>query len=264
MESSFFVPHNSGTKRNYWEVFYILLFCFLFCSLFVFVSYCSMKYKNPNKLVFIFGKKGSFKSTYMVSLMLKHLKRGWNVYTNMGDVNVSGVRIMHVEDLIDCRPEPHSVLFIDEGGLIWDNRNFKAFNKGYTEFFKLQRKYGCKVYINSQSFDIDKKLRDLTDSMVLMSSIAGCIGVVRPIVRKVALVEASAQGESRIADNLKFGSLFTWRFVWGPSFFKYFDSYAAPERPLLNYRSVVGDLSLLQEKSPRVALKRLLRGNAYD
>ena len=180
-------------------------------------TYFSHKYNNPNKLIFIFGKKGSGKSTYMISLMLQHLKKGWHVYTNMNDVNIPGVRIFPTEQLKTCVPEPHSVLFIDEGGLIWDNRGFKSFDKGYTEFFKLQRKYKCKVYINSQDFDIDKKIRQLTDSMVLMSSIAGCIGVVRPILRKVALVEASSQGESRIADNLRFGSLFSFRFLWLPS-----------------------------------------------
>lgn len=229
----------------------------LFCSAFGFLFYCSKKYNNPNKLIFVFGKKGAGKSTYMVSLMLKHLRRGWNVYTNMTDVVIPGVRIMDVQQLITCVPDPHSVLFIDEGGLIWDNRGFKSFDKGYTEFFKLQRKYKCKVYINSQDFDIDKKIRQLTDSMVLMSCIAGCIGVIRPIVRKVALVEASAAGESRIADNLRFAGLFQWRLLWLPSYFRYFDSYCAPFRPPVDFKAVPGDLAQLRIKSPVRALKRL-------
>lgn len=233
------------------------LFFLLVCSAFGFLLYCSRKYNNPNKLIFIFGKKGAGKSTYMIYLMLKHLRQGWNVYTNMTDVNIPGVRIMDVKQLITCIPDPHSVLFIDEGGLIWDNRGFKSFDKGYTEFFKLQRKYKCKVYINSQDFDIDKKIRQLTDSMVLMTSIAGCIGVIRPIVRKVALVEASAAGESRIADNLKFAGLLSFRFLWLPRYFRYFDSYCAPFRPSVDFKTVPGDLAQLKLKSPVVALKRL-------
>lgn len=242
----------------------------LYFLLFVFASavgslcYFSRKYNNPNKLIFIFGKKGSGKSTYMVSLMLQHLRKGWTVYTNMDDVNIPGVRIMSAEALKTCVPDAHSVLFIDEGGLIWDNRGFKSFDKGYTEFFKLQRKYKCKVYINSQDFDIDKKIRQLTDSMVLMSSIAGCIGVVRPIVRKVALVEASAAGESRIADNLRFGNILSFRFLWLPSYFRYFDSYAAPWRPPVDFRTVPGDLDVLKQKSPTRALKRLSRRSDND
>lgn len=231
----------------------LILVCSCLCGL----GYCSYKYVNPHKLIFIFGKKGSGKSTYMVSLMLQHLKRGWNVYTNMDDVNIPGVRVFPIDQLKTCVPDPHSVLFVDEGGLIWDNRGFKSFDKGYTEFFKLQRKYKCKVYINSQDFDIDKKIRQLTDSMVLMNSIAGCIGVVRPILRKVALVEASANGESRVADNLKFGSLFQYRFLWLPKYFKYFDSYKAPERPSVDFSTVQGDLSALASKTPLAALRRL-------
>lgn len=229
----------------------VVLLCSGLCGL----AYCSHKYNNPHKLIFIFGKKGAGKSTYMVSLMLKHLKKGWNVYTNMDDVNIPGVRVFPIEQLKTCIPDPHSVLFVDEGGLVWDNRGFKSFDKGYTEFFKLQRKYKCKVYINSQDFDIDKKIRQLTDSMVLMTSIAGCIGVIRPILRKVALVEATAQGESRIADNLKFGSIFSFRLLWLPSYFKYFDSYAAPFRPAVDFRQVPGDFASLAAKSPLKALK---------
>lgn len=237
----------------------MLTFLVLFIAAFGSFSYFSRKYSNPHKLIFIFGKKGAGKSTYMVRLMLDHLHKGWNVYTNMHDVRIDGVRLMDTASLKTCAPEPHSVLFIDEGGLIWDNRGFKSFDKGYTEFFKLQRKYKCKVYINSQDFDIDKKIRQLTDSMVLMSSIGGFIGVVRPIIRKVALVEASAQGESRIADNLKFGSLFSFRFLWLPKYFKYFDSYKAPERPSVTFSTVVSDFTALQAKSPLMALKMRLQ-----
>lgn len=231
------------------------------------LMYCSRKYANPNKLIFIFGKKGAGKSTYMLYLMRKYLKRGWIVYTNMEDVRLDGVRVMDVAALKTCAPEPHSVLFIDEAGLIWDNRNFKSFDAGYTEFFKLQRKYGCKMYVNSQAFDIDKKLRDLTDSMVLMSCLFGCIGVVRPIIRKVALVEASAQGDSRIADNLKFGSIFSFKFLWLPAYFKYFDSFNAPERPPVTYRTVSSDLKVMRSRSPLLAMKNLKfdeREDDYD
>lgn len=235
-------------------IFLIILSCFIGSFI-----YLSQKYNNPHKLIFIFGKKGAGKSTYMVSLMLKYLRRGWHVYTNMGDVNIPSVRVFHVEDLTHLVPEPHSVLFIDEGGLIWNNRDFKKFDKGYMEFFKLQRKYKCKVYINSQDFDIDKKIRQLTDSMILMNSIAGCIGVVRPIVRKVALVEASAQGESRIADNLKFGSLFNWQILWLPRYFKYFDSYAAPYRDPVPFEVIYGELHEIFSKDALYRLKRAFK-----
>lgn len=235
-------------------------FLYIFCGVVLFLCVCAYKYRNPYKLIFIFGKKGAFKSTYMVSEMVKHVKKGWNVYTNMFDVNIPGVRLMESSELIAHVPDPHSVCFIDEAGLIWDNRNFKSFNQGYTEFFKLQRKYKCKVYVNSQSFDIDKKLRDLTDKMILMTPFAGCIGIIRPIKRSITLVAASSQGESRIADDLKFRSIFSWRMIWGPSYFKYFNSYKAPQRDSVVYSSVEGDLMEFDRKFPVKRLKRLVGG----
>lgn len=47
------------------------------------------KYLNPYKLYLVFGKKGSGKSTYLVKLARKHLKKGWIVYTNMEELFMS-------------------------------------------------------------------------------------------------------------------------------------------------------------------------------
>lgn len=216
----------------------MLFLIFVCCVVFVFISLVlySRRYNNPNKLIFIFGKKGSGKSTYMVKLMLYYIKRGWNVYTNMVDVNIPAVRIFDVSALIRCTPDPHSVVFIDEGGITFDNRNYKNFDKGYVEWFKFQRKYKCRVYINSQSYDIDKKLRDLTDNMILQVNFLNVIGIGKPIVRTVKLTEATADSESRIADELRFDLPWRWSFTWLPRYFKYFDSYNAPERRSLPYR----------------------------
>lgn len=234
-----------------------MLYLFLFFLLIVGFNLYSSKFANPNQLIFLFGKKGSGKSTFMVRLMLQHIKRGWTVYTNMRDVIIPGVRLFDAQDLSTCTPEEHSVLFIDEAGLIWDNRNYKSFSSGLTEFFKLQRKYKCKVYINSQSFDVDKKLRDLTDIMYLQSNIGNVIGITRPILRTVRLVNPMESGESRISDGLRFGSVFSWRLTWLPAYFKYFDSFHAPQRNPIKY-DLVPDDPTLRVRSVSEAL-RLLR-----
>lgn len=234
-----------------------MLYLFLFFLLIVGFNIYSGKFANPNQLIFLFGKKGSGKSTFMVRLMLQHIKRGWTVYTNMRDVIIPGVRLFDAQDLSTCTPAEHSVLFIDEAGLIWDNRNYKSFSSGLTEFFKLQRKYKCKVYINSQSFDVDKKLRDLTDIMYLQSNIGNVIGITRPILRTVRLVNPMESGESRISDGLRFGSVFSWRLTWLPAYFKYFDSFHAPQRNPIKY-DLVPDDPTLRVRSVREAL-RLLR-----
>lgn len=196
----------------------------------------------------------------MVNEMLKHLKSGWTVYTDMQDILLPGVRIISPFHLVDFVPPPHSVLFLDEVGITFDNRDFSKFPSGLRDFFKFQRKYKLKVYMNSQAFDVDKKIRDVTDSMILQTSILNCISVSRPIKRSITLTEPSADKDSRIADKLQFEKPWHWKFYWMPKYFKYFDSFAAPDRSEIPYRLVDGDFISLIKKSPLRAL-RALRGH---
>lgn len=229
-------------------IFAILI---IFGIVFAFSIY-SKKYKNPYKLIFIFGKKGSGKSTLMVHNMLKDLKRGWIVYTDMQDVNIPGVRIIQSSQQLESFvPEPGSSSYLDEAGIAFDNRNYKNFTPGLRDFFKLQRKYRCKITMNSQSFDVDKKIRDLTDSMILQTSIGNVFTISRPIVRSITLTEASSESDSRIADNLKFGKISSWRIYFMPRYFKYFKSFDAPERPFIPWRESKPELL----KSPSQALQ---------
>ena len=157
------------------------------------IVYLKRKYANPYKLVFIFGKKGSGKSCMMIHEMFKYLKRGWHVYTDMSDCNIPGVRIITTKDLANFAPDPNSALFLDEVGITFDNRGFKSFDVGFRDFFKFQRKYRCAVYMNSQAFDVDVKIRNLTDSMILQTNIANCISVSRPIARSIKIGRASCR-----------------------------------------------------------------------
>ena len=129
----------------------------------------------------------------MVNYMLKYKKRGWNVYTDMKDIYIPGVRIIDSADLASFRPAPHSALFLDEVGISMDNRNYKSFPPGLRDFFKYVRKMKCVVYLNSQSFDVDKKVRDTTDAMILQVSLLNCISLSRPIRRSITLTEPSAE-----------------------------------------------------------------------
>lgn len=207
----------------------------------------SSKFNNPFKLIFIFGKKGSGKSTLMVKYMVKYLKKGWLVYTDMVGVNINGVRFFNTDDLAKFVPEENSALFLDEVGLSMDNRNFKSFPAGMRDFFALQRKYKVRVYVNSQSYDVDKKVRDRVDSMILQTNIGNIIGISRPIKRKITLTEATSQGESRIADQLQFGHFWDWKWTWLPRYFKYFTSFNAPHREPLPYTPGDG-LTVKQQK----------------
>lgn len=231
----------------------MIIFLSIVGAFLVWFTVQSRRYNNPYRLIFIFGKKGAGKSLYMVKQMMKYLKKGWTVYTDIDNCNLPGVRIMKAMDLSEFAPVENSAIFLDEAGILFDNRNFKNFNSGLRDFFKLQRKYKCRVFLNSQSFDIDKKIRDVTDQMGLMVSIGNVFSIYRPIRRSIALTEPSAEAESRIADKLSFESIFKWQITYLPKYFKYFDSFAAPARPPLPFKEIVADLT---DKNVRRSLRR--------
>lgn len=229
-------------------IFWLLLIFIVFTVL---TSLLRRKFQSNYTNTFIFGKKGAGKSCLMVHEMIKYLRRGWNVYTDIQDVNIPGVRIIDSSGLKNFVPVADSLLCLDEVGITFDNRKFKTFDEGFRDFFKLQRKYRVKVIMNSQSYDIDSKIRAVVDNMILQTNLLGCISVSRPIVRKVCLTSAENGNESRIADQLKFAGLFSWRFYWMPSYFKYFDSFAAPHREPIAFRLNPGD------PPPRQVLKMI-------
>ncbi len=59
-------------------IFYFILVFIVFMVLFLTLT---KKYVNPYKLIMIFGKKGSGKSTTLTKLALKYIKNGWTVYS---------------------------------------------------------------------------------------------------------------------------------------------------------------------------------------
>lgn len=210
----------------------MIYFIFSFFAFFFAFSFVSRKYNNPYKLLMVFGKKGSGKSTLLVKWMIRDLRRGWHVYTDMSEIALDGINLINAKDLAKWSPPPNSSVYLDEVGITFDNRQYQQFNTGLRDWFKLQRHYKCKVVLASQSFDIDVKLRNLTDKLFLQTNIGNIIGISRPIERTVTLTDAN-MGESRIADQLKFGKIWSWRFTWLPKYHKYFDSFDAPKRELI-------------------------------
>lgn len=211
---------------------------------FLFVGFLCLNYRycNPYKCIFVFGKKGAGKSCYMVRQMHKYLRRGWNVYTDMSDIKIPGVRLITVHDLSQFQPDPHSLVCLDEVGISMDNRAYKSFPPGLRDFFKYARKMQIVIIMNSQAYDVDKKVRDTTDSMLLLQSIGSLFCIARPICRSITLTEPSADSESRIADVLRFAPVWRWRLYYMPAYFRYFDSRAMPPRLQMPYDEVDSDV----------------------
>lgn len=209
-----------------------ILFVFFWIAL-VPVIYLAYKYRNPYKLIMVFGKKGAGKTTFLTKLAYQYQKKGRPVYSTEW---APGVHMFDVEKIGFMMFPENSVIFIDEVGMIWDNRNFKTFKPEVRDYFKLQRHYKHTVYLFSQTFDVDIKLRNLTDAMYLLKCHMGWLSIARKIKRDIVLVQPTGESESRIADSLEFEpfllSLFgakTIIFTFIPRWAKLFNSHEAPE-----------------------------------
>lgn len=191
------------------------------------------RFINPYRLYMVFGKKGSGKTTYMCKLAYKYHKRGRKIFSN---IPLPYSTLIDIKTLGSFVPPPESVLLVDEVGMIWDNRNFKNFREDVRDYFKLQRHYRNIVYLFSQTFDIDLKLRNLTDAMYLCTSPFPFLSVVRRIKRTIVLVQPNQESEGRIADSLEFVPLYMALFgskplqlTYIPRWADFFDSHTAPE-----------------------------------
>lgn len=190
------------------------------------------KYLNPYKLTMIFGKKGCGKSTLLTKLALQYQKKNIPVYSTEP---IPGAYLIDPKDVGYAEFPPGSVLLIDEVGMIWDNRGFKSFDNKVRDWFKLQRHRKIRVYLFSQTFDVDKKIRDLTDEMYLVEKKLRVFSYSKRILKRTVLVEAknSAKGESQLTEDLVFDSFFFFwlgsrKFTFIPRYVGWFDSFVAP------------------------------------
>ncbi len=179
------------------KLFLFLLFLFLFIFVFCLVT---RNYVNPYKLIFVFGKKGSGKSTLLTKLAIQYSRKKWTVFTTE---NIPCTHNISDPRQIFCMNFPEkSCIFIDEVSLIWDNRDFKNMDKRVIEWFRYQRHHKCRVYFFSQTFDIDKKLRDLADDMYLVNKFLRVFVVAKHIVRKPVVVHPGPDSPARIDDDM--------------------------------------------------------------
>lgn len=239
-------------------LFRIVLYLFLFIVLFTLLT---RSFVNPYKLIMVFGKKGSGKSTYLAKLARTHIKKGWTVYStepiagtyfitpsqigffNFVDYNYKpfnpgyykGFSLFIHRFFNRLFPRRHRILLlVDEVGMIWDNRDYKHFKPEVKSFFKFQRHYCVKCYLFSQTFDIDKKLRDLTDEMYLLRNFARVFTYGKKIRKFITIKDSATDDSSSLAEGMEFEPFIlffagsrTLTFI--PRWIKYFNSYVLPD-----------------------------------
>lgn len=200
-------------------IFIIIGLCFVFRD------------NNPFKLNLYIGAKGSGKTCCLVRDLYHWHKRGYVVYSTLESIDFPWCNHVTTKDIEENVFPPYSVFAVDEAGIEYDNRNFKKFSENQRNYYKYQRQYRNVVILTSQTWDIDAKLRALTDNIYLCSKVGPCI-FTRRVKRGLKIREATADGESRIADDLRFAP-FAWSLVWIKRWGKHYASYAPPDRPFI-------------------------------
>lgn len=230
-----------------WKIgFYMLAGMLLFHLL-------TKKFLNPFKFTMVVGKKGSGKTTWMVKLIYQYLRRGWTVYAN---IDIPGVYYFNPVDIGKYTFPSGSVVLIDEANLFWDNRKWKDIAVGLIEWFRYQRQYKVRLYMFSQTFDIDKKLRSLCDDLYLVKNVARVFCWCKRIRKWPDLKQAEGDSEARIVDMIQYDTLLLWPFgsrhlVCIPRWTRYFKSYNPPPLPL-----IPSTYKWDEERAPRWLVRR--------
>lgn len=211
------------------------VFLTLFCIYFIWDK-LTESYLNPYKLIMVFGKKGSGKTTFLTKQAIKHMKKGWKVYSN---IEIPGTILMDKDDsMAYYHIPPNSLILVDEVGMIWDNRKYANFKDEVRDYFKLQRHYKHKVILCSQAFDIDKKLRDLTDEMYLLTNFLRVWSMLRKINKKIDISNGlnndgnTNNNGGALVEIYKFTGLPSFTFI--PRWSIFFNSFEVKILSLIN------------------------------
>lgn len=204
----------------------ILIITFFFCSAVLIWHMLTRKYLSPYTFTLVFGKKGVGKSLSMQKDILKHQKRGWKVYAD-SNTSLKNVIMIDASKIYTYSFPRNSLIVIDEINLLWDNRDFKKFDKNIQDWFREQRKKGIKIIAYSQTFDCDKKLRDLTDTLAIQRKFMRVWTVRRYYVKTPRIISAEeARDTAKIADDyVKVPLLFRGiDFTYIPKYIKHYDT----------------------------------------
>lgn len=225
----------------------IYVFIGFFCVILGFSIYSS-RFNDPYRHIILYmAKPGQGKSTSLVHQILKYQKinnklrkkglKEWSIYVNF-PVNIPGVRLFDPLDISKYWADEKSVLMIDEVTLIWDSRKFKTFEAGVTEFMKLHRHAECIIYLASQNFDFDLRIRDLTTSFNIVNKI-GMFCLIRPVqIIFPRFTGADSSHGSDIVSEYTYTKFWKWRLYFMPKYFQYFNTKQIPYRPPMPYKII--------------------------
>ena len=203
-----------------------------------------------------FGSPGSGKTTMAVRRIRKQGRHYKATFANFG-CKCATVDDVSLADLGKWTFPQGSLIEIDEAGIEYNNRKFKTLDQDTIKWFKLHRHYCCDVDVWSQSWeDMDVTLRRLADRLYYIRKL-GPFTMIRRVYKRVTINKETEQiidGYQMVsmaylllkplyfASYLFFGLGFVIKMlcpkfgeiqlVWRRPYYKYFDTYAAPNIPV--------------------------------
>lgn len=196
-----------------------------------------------------FGLPGCGKTTLLAAKAKKGVRqrrRYKNVYSN---VRLAIPGVTYIDNAcIGIYELRDALILIDEATLFADSRDHKNFPKHLIQFFLLHRHYNCDVILFTQQWNaVDKKIRVITDRVFYVykgfwtGKWWSCYyripyGIIIPDPKKDSSEKLGeiVQGYCKPHFLVRLFSPKLFR----PKYYKYFDSWAAPDLPELppNYR----------------------------
>jgi len=213
--------------------------------------------KHPLQLNVYFGVPGSGKTTYAAylaksaqkeSIVLRFCRRFPCRFTNRilngenwkrpypvwSNVPIAGTLRLNAKEDLGVHMIQDGKIIIDEAGVEFNNRDYKAFPKTAIKFFKYHRHYGTSVDVFSQSFDdMDVTLRRLAQNFyVVRKSLIPFFIVTKRIRRRVGIDNNTHQ----LCDHYAFGlPVLDTKWIFCPPLWKMFNSYDIEELPEKNW-----------------------------
>lgn len=202
----------------------ILLWFFIINPL---VVYWAKQMEDPFTLKLTFGKMGVGKTGLIAKLAMKDLQDQTfkRVYTTIG---VPGTYKFDFKEVIQKQQTfpPYSSIYVDEFGLVYNNRDFKVFPEQARRWFKYIRQSRCKVTVFSQAPDIDKAVRDLCHSYSMLRRIGPFVFEIQ--VTKNIDVGSDADGNGQLIDNYAKLGLLQIHIHYLPRYFDLWNSFDPP------------------------------------
>lgn len=227
---------------------------------YLWLAYMRIKYPlNPYKCVLKYGKPGTGKTVDIVYNCLKDLREGWTPYTNV-HLNIDGVRYFDPKNFGQYKFEEKSRIYIDEVGIIWNNRDFKNFDRQKREFVKLYRHNKICLIMYSQSNDVDITLRRLCDAEYIMYKFLYWT-VQRKLKKELKILppEECQNADEQLVNYLEKESILNpgaLKIYYQPTYYGYADTY---EMPPMDYYPYIEQKGEIRHRPTRRVLNRRKR-----